>query len=600
MNRDMEKKVLYGKWINVFKGVMFTVIIAVICVLLGMLFMPDFSQESNFYGKQCFNKQPENSVETVILGSSVVYHGISPMEMYEAYGISVWDLGSSWQPVSSSYYLLEEAYRLHTESLHTVLFDPFEMTRETNESLRRAITDAIKYNDIKFNAYLDYCDSNVGEALSYTVPLVSYHSRWNEISKPDFEKRRQLRPYLRGYFLDTDRSDFEVYSYDELAIPEYIPDPSVSNEIFENEALFYFKKIIDFCNDHNLKLIIIKTPMSLHWSSSDHNAMKNIAETYGLEFLDFNYLPLFDDIGFNYATDLADTDHMNYYGVRKLTAWLGNYLAEECEATDFRGKAGYEFLEKDLKEYRIRVKDTVDLRAEKDPAVYVKKAMGHEDYTVFITVKEDAASSLTQEQRITFSELGLPALSVLGQYDSYLAVMDPVKDIRYENTEKNPGNTREKPANDDNVDVMEQEDISDVQAERRLHDQMTKDEDKAMEFEGNLHCGESYIVRSGGEYLGDTASCIIDNTEYASGSDGINIIVYDNTLREVIDSAVFNTSVSPVRLGDDLEAELNRAVENKTKFEEMPETLQKLSLYNGRCKEAKAAVLSSGDTGDGY
>ena len=575
------------------KAISFLIILSFLCLCLGHFFVPHFSLESNFYGKKAFNDQPDNSIETILIGSSVIYHGVSPMEMYEAQGISVWDMGSSYQPLSSSYYMLEEAYRMHTESLDTVVLDVFELTRETNSSLRRLITDAMKFYDLKIEANIAFTD-NVKDAISYTFPLISYHSRWSEISREDFNKNRDYRPYLRGYYLDTERNYFEQQGYSELEIPNYTADSDKEEALFDKEALVYFKKILEFCEEKNLRLVLIKTPMAMHWGDSEHNAMVKIVDEYGLEFLDFNYDPLFTEIGFNYATDLQDTDHMNYYGVRKLTAWLGDYLVKECGASDVRGTEEYAHLEKELTEYQKRVKDLVALRAENDPASYLSRALAHDDYTVFISAKDDAASYLTQEQRITFSDLGLPALSVLASRDSYLAVIDPVCGLLYEDTEKDPGEKEEGEPEADNLAVMEQTGVEDLrQGIRSIQpdesEQGQDEDDRLLEYEGNLSDGGYYVIKSGGQNLGGKASCIINDAEYAPDEDGLNIILYDNSTGEVVDNTVFNTSVSPTRLGNDLEAELKSVMENNVKYDDMPLILQKLVLYNNRCEEARSS-----------
>ena len=97
------------------------------------------------------------------------------------------------------------------------------------------------------------------------------------------------------------------------------------------------------------------------------------------------------------------------------------------------------------------------------------------------------------------------------------------------------------------------------------------------------------MIKSGGQNLGGKASCIINDIEYAADEDGLNIILYDNSTGEVVDNTVFNTSVSPTRLGNDLEAELKSVMENNVKYDDMPLILQKLVLYNNRCEEARSS-----------
>ena len=120
-------------------------------------------------------------------------------------------------------------------------------------------------------------------------------------------------------------------------------------------------------------------------------------------------------------------------------------------------------------------------------------------------------------------------------------------------------------------------------------EQEQDENDRLLEFEGNLSDGGYYVIKSGGENLGGKASCIINDIEYAADGDGLNIILYDNSTGEVVDNTVFNTSVSPTRLGNDLEAELKTVMDNNVNYDDMPLPLQKLILYNTRCEEARSA-----------
>lgn len=58
-----------------------------------------------------------------------------------------------------------------------------------------------------------------------------------------------------------------------------------------------------------------------------------------------------------------------------------------------------------------------------------------------------------------------------------------------------------------------------------------------MEAKGTLKSGFTrYKITSGGD---NSCSIEIDGTEYAQGDSGLNIVVYDNTTRNVIDSVSF-------------------------------------------------------------
>lgn len=64
---------------------------------------------------------------------------------------------------------------------------------------------------------------------------------------------------------------------------------------------------------------------------------------------------------------------------------------------------------------------------------------------------------------------------------------------------------------------------------------------------------------------------------------GMNTVVYNKEKGEVIGSRTFDIYANETELSQDLEAELDKAIEDGVSCEEMPEVLQKLYLYNEMC-----------------
>lgn len=411
---------VFSKKITIIKVLLFGLLIGGLIICLGILFQPTFGRENNYLGIKEFRNEPDDSIDTLFLGSSVIYHGISATELYRDYGICSWNLGSSSQPVSASYYLLQDVYRRQSGSLKTVIFDVYQVKTNSTDSFRRSAVDAIKDYDIKYKANRDYA-VDFTEAIDYTIPVISYHNRWSELSNDDFIKLKGVdRSYLRGYYLDTIHEYYDLCEdYTEITLPNCNWDEINVRTAFPEETMYYLRRMIDFCREHDLELILFKTPMGVHWNAADHNAIQDIADSYGVTFLDANYEPIIDEVGHNYAADQADGEHLNYYGVKKLTSWVGRYLIENGKSEDVRGQEKYRYLDDVLVKYKDKVTDLVYLKDAKDVADYLETATGKSFYTVIISVKDDATASLTDEQRRRFEEIGLTSLSSLGFRDSY-------------------------------------------------------------------------------------------------------------------------------------------------------------------------------------
>lgn len=579
------------KRLVILRATAFLFIFAMLFVYLNYIFQPKFELRNNYLTKKDFYNEPNNTIETVILGTSVSLQGIMPMELYENYGICAYDLGTSSQPALASYYWLEEAYRLHGKTLRSVVFDVAVMSMEPVESRYRMSLDAIKFLPAKWKAISDHTD-DFEESLDYMVPLFSYHDRWSELSYSDFTTPEyDRRPYLRGYFarILSPNYYFSNHSYTDLSVPDYYyyPDFDADEMDLKTESLYYLKKMIDLCEEHDIKLVLIRTPVN-NIQVSMHNAVQTIADKYGLDFLDFNYAPLIDEIGYNHATDRYNNDHLNYYGAKKLTAWLGNYLVEECGATDVRGVKGFEFMEDELEKYHSKIADVIKLREATDPAEYLSLAFSHEDYAVFLAVRNDAASALTEEQRQVFAALGLTSLSELGYRSSYLAAIDGGV-VLYEREEPIP---EEDPVPDIAGEEAEEDEIKNDLEHITIEDvRQSREEEETEEltisYNGALADGTVYALTSGGYTMGNKASLKLDGTEYASNARGLNIVVYDKEKKEILNSAVFDTHSSPVRESGNLEAALEAALEQTDDYTTLSSNLKKLYLYNRRCENVR-------------
>lgn len=132
---------------------------------------------------------------------------------------------------------------------------------------------------------------------------------------------------------------------------------------------------------------------------------------------------------------------------------------------------------------------------------YLAELKNRENISVFIAVRDEASTELTQETQYMLNELGLKE-NLLGKYRcSYYAVID-------------------------NKNVL---------AEQLGFE--------TIETQGTLSSNEdvTYKLVSAGYEYGDTCSILINGQEYAINSRGLNIVVYDNETNTVTDSVVFDT-----------------------------------------------------------
>ena len=301
------------------QAAVFCLLIALLVTGLNAVFKPkwstDFKSGSNIRG---FYAMPGNMVDVLILGSSNVICGVDANVMLEEGGISGWTCGTEAQPLFGSLAWLEEALRFQSPS--AVVLDVGDLFEGFDEVSYRKVFDYMRLSPLKIRLLSEYRANHQNiDWFSYILPLVQYHSRWNELSREDFFYKDVC---LKGFFIRT-----EVRG---SAIPG-IDTADRSEREIPQENLDSLVRMIRICKEHVIELLLISCP-SIRITAQEHNAVERIAEEYGLAFLDFNDVSMWPDI--DYAADMADFQHFNVYGAKKATHHILEALKARCFLPD--------------------------------------------------------------------------------------------------------------------------------------------------------------------------------------------------------------------------------------------------------------------------
>ena len=176
------------------------------------------------------------------------------------------------------------------------------------------------------------------EKLSWYIPFLKYHSRWQELASADFH----TRPYYRGGKLDT-----TVYPCKDMGLD--IPEREIPPVCLE-----YFEKIVDVCEENNIELVVYATPFSTSQSSYAHRQGASLAlEKYLAEKeIPFLFLQKSKAAEIDFETDFRDRGHLNLNGQRKVTGYLGKYLHENYDLQNHKAEVGYAVYEEDYLLYQ--------------------------------------------------------------------------------------------------------------------------------------------------------------------------------------------------------------------------------------------------------
>lgn len=274
--------------------------------------------------------EPKETIDVYFFGDSITFTGISPMQMWEDTGMTSYVCGQSGQKIVEVYFWLRELYDAQT---------PEVVVLETNTL----------YNGEGAVFEADY---GLGETIQYYVPAVKYHNRWKNLHWNDLKKKPNYkeRDLFKGFEIKR-----EVEPYSGGTYMQETGEKQKTDVI----SMYYLDKVKTFCEKREIELLLVSVPSPDSWNMEQHNAVAEYAEKQKLTYLDMNlYL---EEIGIDWQEDTMDSGiHLNCAGAKKVSGYMGNYLAEHYKLTDHREDRKYKSWEKDLKRYREVAPDVTD------------------------------------------------------------------------------------------------------------------------------------------------------------------------------------------------------------------------------------------------
>ena len=264
-----------------------------------------------------FYELEENSLDAVFLGASQMFCSLNP-QVIEQYGISSYDFGGSSQHIAASYLYAREA--LKTQKPHIILCDVCTLLIEPDPDDPTWISwsyDTLPFSADKVKSLYRALNGDLARTISYSFPLLQYHSRWSQLSGNDFLWFYTKHPNDTRGFLDRPGTTEISLNYEYSELGELIPIPEQNCEVL--------RQLADLCAAHDARLILYKSP-SETWTKDMTASVQSAADALNLDFL--NTMEHLDEIDFDAGTDFSDGAHLNGSGAAKVSAWVGQRLRE--------------------------------------------------------------------------------------------------------------------------------------------------------------------------------------------------------------------------------------------------------------------------------
>lgn len=270
-------------------------------------------------------KEPENTIDVIVVGDSETYSAYSPLQIWKEHGITSYVCGTNAQRLCDTLGVLKSSFETQSPKL---------VVLETNCLYRYA---GVKQSE-------DWMRNEMEKVF----PVFRYHNRWKQaFAMVDTEEQqKQERESIRkGFKLRTNALPYEG--------GEWMVETDKRAE-FGGMAEEYLMEIYKLCQENNAELVLVTTPAPKNWTYAKHNTVSDWALEHNVTYLDMNLLH--EDMQIDWSKDTRDGgDHLNYKGAKKLTSYFGNYLEENFELADHREDEDYKFWNEAVKKSGMKL-----------------------------------------------------------------------------------------------------------------------------------------------------------------------------------------------------------------------------------------------------
>ena len=492
----MKRKLLFLLRCLIFALILLTILSSLNRILEPKYYLKDRSWPATPVYRGFYEMEPD-SVDVLILGSSVSMNNLAPQKLYDDYGIRSCNLSCEQQNALVSYYWLKEALRWQTPKL--VIFEPLflqEMHPDyaVNSSTRLTTIPllAMRWSSVKLEAIRDVCARDPAQhVMNYFFTNKLYHDRWNNLTASDFVYNETLAPRLFGWAPGKEEPSKQS--------PVFRRDDGAELYALRPDMVEYLGRMVELCRACGIRFVMLKFPQRIINVEGIDRAYRQLAEEYGIDYYNFGEEELYQRLNADLTRDRVD-NHGNILGNLKNTALAGALLSEvyglgPTEDAQYEKARGAFW----------KICGAQVLPGTEDLDEYLRQ-LSQSDYVILMAVRDDAAGKMKSSTKALLRELGLQ-------------------------TEWSRA-------------AMFRHGYAAVIADGRILEKAAPSiEDEALTVTGNFsHMQHLFSVTSAGynNTGGPGCAIVIDGKDYAVNKRGLNIVVYDPATSQLVDSVCFD------------------------------------------------------------
>lgn len=290
-----------------------------------------------------FHGEPENTLDFTALGSSNFYRGIIATDLWKQYGYAGIVAARPGIKMSEMYYLYKDILSCQSPGLVIVeIGSAFDLKKKNApKQEKKTLKSIAKYPSGELGVWEDALATELNELF----PAIDYHSRWKSLTLRDFDILKapdySRHDPQKGYLIDVSKRPYTK--------GEYMNKTDEAEPMHSADRL-YLDKIVRLAKENGAKVLLLNIPDARSWDYRRHNTAQQYAQENGLALFDLNLKTR--EMGIDWSSDTKDGgEHMNLYGARKVTAYLGAYLSQNFDLPDRRNDAAYKAWNNDVRQF---------------------------------------------------------------------------------------------------------------------------------------------------------------------------------------------------------------------------------------------------------
>jgi hypothetical protein len=365
---------------NVLRCVAFTVITAIIIsYVLNVLSLKDTSGgETEYYSayRQLYNTD-KNMVDVVFLGTSHCYNAIYPAVLWNEYGIAAFDMSVSAQSKRSTYHSLKEV--LKTQSPKVVFVEMYGLMNDEYHGEGNIYRNYVTMRSSK-NLYDLLKEENEENKVAALTKWPIVHTRYRELSKYDFEKK-PFDEFGRG--AEMRMGDIGGFVNHDYATNKAVEEVSVTNKKWIDD-LYALSK------EKGFELVLFMAPYSVfEREKAISNGAYEYATSLGIRYIDMNCDEIFDEMGYDPATDMMnDFHHNDMYGAVKISNYFGRLIKSDYNVADNRGNSDYRQWDLDYEQF-LHLFNEYEMTQELSDTEYLEYISNLDDFSIVLSLDGD-------------------------------------------------------------------------------------------------------------------------------------------------------------------------------------------------------------------